>query len=73
MTLLTPEIFQKPSLLAVVGGANPATKQDESTVTLARAEHLPCMPRKRRSVKGHEYQTGLGAGNQQCGIVQAQP
>jgi hypothetical protein len=31
------------------------------------------MPRKRCAIECHEYQAGLGAGDQQCCIVQAEP
>jgi hypothetical protein len=59
--------------LAVVGSANVTAEQYESAVTLATAEHLPCMPRERCSIKGNEYKTSLRTGDQQRGIVKAEP
>ena len=70
---MRPELCKQPRLLAVVGSPNGAAEQYEPAVTFARAEHLPCMPRKRRPVKSHEHQTSFCAGDQQGGIVQAQP
>jgi hypothetical protein len=69
----SPEVSQQPRLLAIVRGTNAATEQDETAVILAGAEHLPCMPRKRRPVERHEHQSGFRARDQQRGIVQAQP
>ena len=60
-------------LLAVVRTPNAASEQDEATMTFARAEHLTCMPRKRRPIEGHERQTRFGAGHQQRRIVEAKP
>ena len=70
---MIPELRQKPRLLSVVGGADRAAEQYESAVTLARTDHLPRMPRERRTVKRDEYQAKLRASDQQCGIVQAKP
>ncbi len=40
--------------MTVVGTANGAAEKHESPVVLTGAEQLPCMPGKRRPVKGDE-------------------
>lgn len=40
---------------------------------LTSAEDLSRMPRKRRAVKSHEHQSGLGARYQKGRIVEAKP
>ena len=70
---MSPKVCQQPRLLAVVGGPNGAAEQDRSAVPLDRAEHLPCMPRKRRPVESDEHQTSFRGGDQQGGIVEAEP
>src|SRR5688572_22344197 len=61
-TLTPPEVGHQARLVAVVGAPNAAAEQDEATVTLARSDHLACMPRKRCSIECDEHQTGLRAG-----------
>ena len=68
-----PEASQQPRLVTIIRAANRAPKEHESTVSLASAEYLASMPGKRRAVERHQDQTALGAGDQQCGIIQAEP
>ena len=72
-TLMQPEVGHEARLVAVVGAPSAAAEQDEAAVTLARANHLTCMPRKRCPIERDEYQTGLRTGDQQRCIVQAEP
>jgi hypothetical protein len=72
-TLTQPEVDHEARPVAVVGAPNDAAEQDEAPVTLARANHLTRMPRKRGPIERDEHQTGLRAGDQQRCIVQAEP
>jgi hypothetical protein len=60
-------------LVAVVCASNAAAEQDEAAVTFPRADYLAGMPRKRCPIECYEHQTRLRAGDQQRGIVQAEP
>jgi hypothetical protein len=68
-----PEVGHQARLAAIVDAPNAAAEENEAAVTLARSDHLACMPRKRCSIECDEHQTGLRAGDQQRGIVQAEP
>lgn len=48
--LITPERREQPALVAIVSTANGAAEQHEPTMTLAGAEHVARVPRKRCSV-----------------------
>jgi hypothetical protein len=73
VTFISPEAGQKPRLMAVISATNRPAKKHESSVILTGSEDLPGVPRECRSVKGDEYEPGLGARDQQRGIIQAQP
>jgi hypothetical protein len=59
--------------MTIVGAANCTAEEHESCVILTGSEYLSGMPWERRSVKGHEYESVVGACDEQCGIIQAQP
>jgi hypothetical protein len=73
VTLISPKAGQQPCLVTVIGTANGASEEHESAVTLTSAQHLACVPRKRRPIKGDDYQPEFRAGDQERRIVQTQP
>jgi hypothetical protein len=73
MTFIGPELSEQPRLLAVIGGANTATEQNEPAVILTSAEDLTRVPGERCPVKCNQHQASFCARDQQCGIVEPQP
>lgn len=59
--------------MAVISAADGAAEEHQSTMTLSGAKHLARVPGQRRPVEGNDHQPSLGAGNQQRGIIEAQP
>lgn len=73
VTVLTPESCEEPRLVAIVGAANRAAEQDETTVILTGAQHLPGVPWQRGAVKRHQHHPVFPTGDQERGIIQPQP
>ena len=59
--------------MTVVGAAHSAAEEHESAVVLTGTKHLPRVPGERRPVECDQYQTGLRARHQQCGVIETKP
>ena len=57
-TKCTPVVGQEPRLVAVIGTPNGAAVEDEPAVIVTRADHLPRVPRKRRSIERNKHELG---------------